>query len=515
MDKLEPAAREAIKKMNTDKLRMKLAKVGVDEEEIAAMSREQLMHAWAERVAEGREEPLPTATASIKAQGYDIDFERQRLEFEMKKFEDEMSWRRQEKEEKLAREKIEKEEKLAREESEKADRLISYQLREKELRVQQEMLEQQKTRDKWEREKQKTPAAQAKFYGDVLKNVMPKFPSDVADTPVLFESVEKLFSSFSVPTGLQSKLLLPYLNDKAKSLLLRLDKSKQDDYEEVKKFLLRELKLTPVQFKNRFDHATRNNDETYMMFCARLKNLLTYYCQSRSIGNSFENFFSLCVADRIKSTLSEACLDHVLTAEGNDWLKCDNLAERVDIYLANHTHEGRPKHFKNAGITNPGKANFSTPEAQSSRRWNAGNGNSRNGSGNANANGRTVPENNVAKSASNTNGGNKNKGLCYICQSPDHRQFNCPLRSGQALSGGQSSASARAPMARNFACAVETRDTVTGPDKGEGTPRALTETAVVAHDDPINRDEPVEATSSSQVRAAAMHRQTTGGTVET
>ena len=68
-------------------------------------------------------------------------------------------------------------------------------------------------------------------------------------------------------------------------------------------------------------------------------------------------------------------------------------------------------------------------------------------------------------------------------------------------------------MARNFACAVETRDMVTGPDKGEGTPRALTETAVVAHDDPINRDGPVEATSSSQVGAAAMHRQTTGGTV--
>jgi len=203
----------------------------------------------------------------------------------------------------------------------------------------------------------------------------------------------------------------------------------------------------------------------------------------------------------------------VLTAEGNDWLKCDNLAERVDIYLANHTHEGRPKHFKNAGITTPGKANFSTPEAQASRKWNAGNGNSRNGGGNANANGRTVQEHNVAKSANNISGGNKNKGLCYSCQSPDHRQFNCPLRSGQVTSGGQSSAGARTPMARNFACAVETRDTVTGPDKGEGTPRALTETAVVVQDDPINRDEPVEATSSSQVRTAAVHRHTTGGTV--
>jgi hypothetical protein len=80
MDKLEAAAREAIKKMSTDRLRMKLAKVGVDEDEIAGMLREQLMHAWAERVAEGREEPLPMATAPIKAPGYDVDLERQRLE---------------------------------------------------------------------------------------------------------------------------------------------------------------------------------------------------------------------------------------------------------------------------------------------------------------------------------------------------------------------------------------------------------------------------------------------------
>jgi hypothetical protein len=55
-----------------------------------------------------------------------------------------------------------------------------------------------------------------------------------------------------------------------------------------------------------------------LMFCARLKNYLTYYCHSRAIG-SFDDFFSLCVADKLKSTLSEACLDHVLTVEGNTW----------------------------------------------------------------------------------------------------------------------------------------------------------------------------------------------------
>jgi hypothetical protein len=49
------------------------------------------------------------------------------------------------------------------------------------------------------------------------------------------------------------------------------------------------------------------------------------------------------VADKIKSTLPEACLDHVLTSEGKTWLECDALADTCDIYFANHTVDGRPK----------------------------------------------------------------------------------------------------------------------------------------------------------------------------
>ena len=66
------------------------------------------------------------------------------------------------------------------------------------------------------------------------------------------------------------------LSDQAKSLLLRLYQIKQDKYEEVKTFLLSELRLPPVQFKDRFERATRSSDETYTMFCSRLRNLLTF-----------------------------------------------------------------------------------------------------------------------------------------------------------------------------------------------------------------------------------------------
>lgn len=105
---------------------------------------------------------------------------------------------------------------------------------------------------------------------------MSKFSGDVADVPIFFEGVEKLFASFSVLTELQTRLLLPYLNERAISLLLRLERSEQKNYDNVKKCLFHEFKSTPVQYEDRFDRAVRGSDETYTIFCSRLKNLLTF-----------------------------------------------------------------------------------------------------------------------------------------------------------------------------------------------------------------------------------------------
>jgi hypothetical protein len=94
-----------------------------------------------------------------------------------------------------------------------------------------------------------------------VKNVMPRFPTDVADVPMFFEGVDKLFGSFEVPDDLRAKLLLLCFSDEVNSLFLRLEQAKREKHSEVKALLLKELKLTPIQFKKRFDRATRNKDE--------------------------------------------------------------------------------------------------------------------------------------------------------------------------------------------------------------------------------------------------------------
>jgi len=208
--------------------------------------------------------------------GYDKEFEKMRLKFEMRKFETEMEAAklREEREKTRRKEDIEREEARRREEMEAAklkeerektrrradiereearrrEEMEAVKLRgeieetrwrqerelqEQELHVHRGQWEWQRQRDANEGAKQKTPAAQVKFFGNVLQNVMLRFPSDVADVSIFFEGVEKLFQSFEVLEELKSKLLLPYLSDEAKSLLLRLDAAKQDRYSEVNAF---------------------------------------------------------------------------------------------------------------------------------------------------------------------------------------------------------------------------------------------------------------------------------------
>jgi hypothetical protein len=96
MERLEPSQRESISKMSSDRLRMKLAKAEFDEQQVAAMSREQLLDAWAKAVAEGKDRPPSAAAAHVPAVGYDVELERRRLEFEMRKFELEEARRKEE-----------------------------------------------------------------------------------------------------------------------------------------------------------------------------------------------------------------------------------------------------------------------------------------------------------------------------------------------------------------------------------------------------------------------------------
>ena len=60
---------------------------------------------------------------------------------------------------------------------------------------------------------------------ELKKHSLPKMGLDPIEFPSYFASVENLFSLYEVPPQLQSKLLIPMLNERSKSLLAKLPKS--------------------------------------------------------------------------------------------------------------------------------------------------------------------------------------------------------------------------------------------------------------------------------------------------
>ena len=66
----------------------------------------------------------------------------------------------------------------------------------------------------------------------------------------------------------------------------------------MKRFLLGEFKLTAMEYKTRFDKASKRFDERHVLFASRLHNELRYYLSSRGVGN-FEKLYNLLVLLRL------------------------------------------------------------------------------------------------------------------------------------------------------------------------------------------------------------------------
>ena len=77
-----------------------------------------------------------------------------------------------------------------------------------------------------------------------------------------------LFSIYQVPAEDQAKLLIPILSSQAKTIIGRMKSDDLMSYDKVKQFLLTEFRLTPKEYKVRFDTASKN--ETRRTCCLLL-----------------------------------------------------------------------------------------------------------------------------------------------------------------------------------------------------------------------------------------------------
>jgi hypothetical protein len=89
----------------------------------------------------------------------------------------------------------------------------------------------------------------------------------------------------------------------------------------------------------------RQSNDTYKSFISRLSLLLDYYLSSRKV-KTFGELKQLLICDRLKATLPEEPLNHLLKVEvslPHKYALPDEAAEALDTYCANYDSRDRPR----------------------------------------------------------------------------------------------------------------------------------------------------------------------------
>ena len=102
------------------------------------------------------------------------------------------------------------------------------------------------------------------------------------------------------------------MNEKARKVITRLNATQREDYEEVKKQVLREFKMTPRAYRMPFMESTKEATESWMQYASRLETILSYYMEGRSVG-SIEKMTQLIVSDRMKDTMPYKLKEYILS----------------------------------------------------------------------------------------------------------------------------------------------------------------------------------------------------------
>jgi hypothetical protein len=238
---------EIIHKMPTARLLRKLSDIGLPDEQLELMERDDLLRAWTSAVADGRDKPVLKTTGDqprpiimdpILA-GKQLEFERYKLDQEIKlqqqlenaRLQQQQELQQLEKDKMMQQQKLEadklqwqREQEQLRQTQLNADREMHIRIqheqaraaaryhelelaaRQRETAIRRKQADAQANRAQEQDERRNSLVERAKRYGDILKNALPKMPQDIWQLAAYFDTVENLFKTFEVPVELQTCL---------------------------------------------------------------------------------------------------------------------------------------------------------------------------------------------------------------------------------------------------------------------------------------------------------------------
>ena len=244
---------------------------------------------------------------------------------------------------------------------------LEAEMKEEILKRKDEKIQIERATLRMQQQKEVDEATRLKKYADALRGAIPKQTNDPIEVVAFFRNVERLYADFKVPVELQAAIVKPFLTERAKALVAKLDPSKSS-YRDIKETLLREYEISAPMYREKFNELVKYDDQAYCMYVSSLITLIDGYIEARKV-TQLDDLRNLLVSDRLKIALKPAVLRYVLSVEATmdkGWLEPFELANIVDDYVANYHGPVIPKSGV-LGMVGQSSGSKTSPKAQDSR----------------------------------------------------------------------------------------------------------------------------------------------------
>ena len=118
-------------------------------------------------------------------------------------------------------------------------------------------------------------------YGDAIAQFSLQ-PEEVTDLPAYFRGVEEQFKILGIPYKYRARFIYKYFSARARTLCSRLEPDVRDDYDRMKRAVLKEYGLTAKCFLGKFNSMRKAFNDTFILFASKLRGLLLQYFKKGS-----------------------------------------------------------------------------------------------------------------------------------------------------------------------------------------------------------------------------------------
>ncbi|UYV77850.1 hypothetical protein LAZ67_15002575, partial [Cordylochernes scorpioides] len=173
-----------------------------------------------------------------------------------------------------------------------------------------------------------------------IRKLMPKYESkdnDLSFYLILFERQAKRLGLDEDQWAFSLLGLLPY---EMTQLIARETEEQSGDYRFVKRLLLKRYKLSPEQFRQKFEKHERSQKGSWRDFAFELRGYFNEWIEGMNVEN-FDALKDLSVTNQLKEKVPNVLRNHLI----DDWTKLNNpdeLADKLDEYENVRTEMGPP-----------------------------------------------------------------------------------------------------------------------------------------------------------------------------